>query len=111
MNAVAVKRWINFRLQMPMATQPILRNLFLMLAILLTAFAIIYTKDVNRQLFIKYQNMQHMQDRYNETWSKLLLEQGTLSTQMRVQKIAQTRLHMVVPSAKNIQLVVSGSVL
>ena len=77
----------------------------LVIALLLSAFGVVYIKDLNRRLFIQYQALRHekMQDLIQ--WGKLLLEQSTWSTQSRIQQIAQRQLGMIVPSAKSIVLV------
>jgi len=77
----------------------------LVLGLLLSAFGVVYTKDLNRRLFIQYQGLQQMQQQYQVGWSKLLLEQSTWSTQSRIQRLAQRQLSMVTPASHNIVLV------
>jgi cell division protein FtsL len=74
-----------------------LTNLLLIFAVLITAFMVIYMKDLNRRLFIQYQTLQATHDKLYGEWGKLLLEQSTWSTQARIQKIAKQRLGMSVP--------------
>ncbi len=76
----------------------------LSLGLLLSAFGVIYAKDLNRRLFIHYQGLQQAQQQYQVDWSKLLLEQGTWSTQSRIQLLAQKQ-NMIIPSSHNIVLV------
>ncbi len=76
----------------------------LALGLLLSAFGVIYAKDLNRRLSIQYQGSQQAQQQYQADWSKLLLEQGTWSTQSRIQLLAQ-RQNMIIPSSHNIVLV------
>src|SRR3990167_3979765 len=73
--------------------------------LLLTAFAVVYIKDLNRRLFIQYQNLQREKVQEIIQWGKLLLEQSTWSTQSRVQQIAQRELGMFVPSEGEIVMV------
>lgn len=82
-------------------------TLILLLALLLSAFGIVYAKDLNRRLFIQYQDQQLAQQQYQVEWSKLLLEQGALSTQSRIQLLAQNQLNMVTPKSRDIVLVES----
>ncbi len=77
----------------------------LVFGLLLSAFGVVYAKDLNRRLFVHYQNLQQAEQQYQVEWSKLLLEQGTMSTQSRIQMLAQKQLNMVVPSSKHIVLV------
>src|SRR5262245_39086358 len=82
--------------------KPKLINMILIVILLLSAFAVIYIKDVNRRLFIQYQSAQAAHDKLYEDWGKLLLEQSTWSSQARVQKIARYRLSMNIPSPKEV---------
>ena len=96
----AVRRTNTFRFS--------LRFMFvgaLVLGILISAFSVIYAKDLNRRLFIQYQDLQQQQQQYQTEWSKLLLEQGAWSTQPRIQQLAQQQLNMVIPSSRNIVFV------
>lgn len=77
----------------------------LILAVLLSAFILIYLKDLNRRWFIQYQHQQEMRQQYETDWGKLLLEQSTWSTQARIQTLAQKRLGMIYPKQKNIVIV------
>lgn len=74
----------------------------LVLGLLVSAFGVIYTKDLNRRLFIQYQSLQQQAQQYQVEWSKLLLEQGAWSTQSRIQRLAQKQLNMVVPSSRKV---------
>lgn len=90
---------------LPLAQRPGLRNLILMLAILATAFVVIYLKDANRRQFIHYQQLQQIHEKQYEVWGKLLIEQSTLSTQSRIRQIANRRLGMDVPDPKSIIII------
>ena len=74
----------------------------LALGLLMSAFGVIYAKDLNRRLFIQYHRLQQQQQHDQVEWSKLLLERGAWSTQTRIQKLAQQQLNMFVPSARKI---------
>lgn len=71
-----------------------LLNIAILFFLVLSAFGIIYLKDLNRRLFIQYQSLQIAHDQLYEDWGKLLLEQSTWATQARIKKIAQNRLSM-----------------
>lgn len=77
----------------------------LLLAVLLSALAVIYVKDTNRRLVGELQSLQHQYDVLQVEKGKLLLEHGALTTQARVQYIAQTQLDMVFPMADTITMV------
>ena len=71
-------------------------------AVLLTLFAIVYFKDFNRRLFLQSQSLQQTMQVESVQQGKLLLEQSTLTAQSRIQKIAQNKLGMVLPSSHNV---------
>ncbi len=77
----------------------------LVVALLLSAFTVVYAKDLNRRLFIQYQALQTDKGQALIEWGKLLLEQSTWSTQSRIQQIAERQLGMQVPNARDIVLV------
>ena len=77
----------------------------LMIAVLISAFAVVYVKDLNRRLFIQYQQLQVQHNQLYIDWGKLLLEQSAWSTQARVQRVAQQQLHMVTPTPNQVALV------
>ena len=77
----------------------------LIVLLLISAFSVIYLKDLSRRKFIQYQQLQQVQENDEVEWSKLLLEEGTWSTQARIQNIATTQLNMVMPQMKDIVMV------
>lgn len=77
----------------------------LVITLLLSAFAVIYMKDLNRRLFIQYQVLQEEKAETLIEWGKLLLEQSTWSTQSRIQKMAVQQWGMKIPNARDIVLV------
>lgn len=79
-----------------------LRVIFLVVAIMISALVLVYVKDLNRRLFIEYQNLQQANNELNIEYGKLLLEQGAWSTQERVQTIAMRSLNMEIPSSDDI---------
>lgn len=82
----------------------------LVLGLLISAFGVIYAKDLNRRLFIQYEDLQQQEQYYQVEWSKLLLEQGAWSTQARIQRLAQQQLNMVIPSTRNVVFVEDAGV-
>ncbi|MFW0094424.1 MAG: cell division protein FtsL [Coxiella endosymbiont of Haemaphysalis qinghaiensis] len=78
---------------------------FSLIALLYSAFSIVYVKDLNRRLFIQYQVLQREKAEEIIQWGKLLLEQSTWSAQFRIQQVAQRRLEMQIPTAKEVILV------
>ncbi|MBW5802370.1 cell division protein FtsL [Coxiella endosymbiont of Ornithodoros amblus] len=83
----------------------------LVIALLCSAFGVVYFKDLNRRLFIQYQTLQREKAEELIQWEKLLLEQTTWSTQSRVQRIAKQQLGMQLPSAKEVILVNADAII
>ncbi len=77
----------------------------LVVGLLLSAFSMIYAKDLERRLFIQYQEQQEQQARSVVEWNRLLLEQGTWSAQLRVQKIAAEELGMIAPASGDVIMI------
>ncbi len=65
-------------LNLPQIKRPILVNFILLATVLISAFALIYIKDLNRRLFIQHQALEAAHDKLYENWENLLLEQSTL---------------------------------
>lgn len=76
----------------------------LIVLIVLSAFALVYLKDLNRREFIRYQEMSRANQQAHMDWEKLLLEQSTWAAQANVQNTASQRLQMYTPDAKEIIL-------
>lgn len=83
--------------------------LWSVILLLISAFGVIYLKDLHRRLFIQYEHLQQQKQQQQIEWSKLLLEQSTLATQVRIQQIAQKQIGMVIPSSGNIMMVQVGA--
>lgn len=73
-----------------------------------SALSLVYVKDLNRRLFIDYQNLQAQQGQTYTKWGKLLLEQSTWATQSRIQTIAENKLDMQLPQPSQVVLVKAG---
>lgn len=78
-----------------------IRFIFLLASIVFSAMALIYVKDLNRRLFINYQNLQSLAHQLEVKQGKYMLEASMLSTPTRVQQVAVERWQMHVPVAKD----------
>lgn len=79
--------------------------IFLSFLLLISALGVVYTKYLNRHLHIQLESLQHERDHLHVEWTQLLLEQGTLASDLRVEKIAREKLGMFVPSNKDIMVI------
>ena len=73
--------------------------LFMLLAVLASAIAVIHTKHSGRGQFVELQHLEQQRDKLNEEWGRLLLEQSTWAGPGRVEQQARVRLKMIVPTA------------
>lgn len=74
-------------------------------ALFLSAFALVTVKDINRRLYADLQIIKSQNELHVERWSKLLLEQSTLTSEPRIEKIATKRLEMVLPLSRELKLI------
>ncbi|GAB4223704.1 MAG: hypothetical protein Tsb005_19480 [Gammaproteobacteria bacterium] len=73
--------------------------------VLISAFLVVYVKDLDRRLFSQVQTEQQVRNKLQVEWGQLLLEQSTLATQARVQTIARDQLNMHSPDAARTEVV------
>lgn len=78
---------------------------FLFFLVLVSSFSVVYTKNLKRQLTSELAGQQHIQDNLSIEWGQLLLEQGALATQARIEKFAEKRLNLLVPNSEDIVIV------
>jgi cell division protein FtsL len=69
----------------------------LVLAMVSSALAVIYTKHLSRHLFDELQLLQNERNEINVDWGRLLLEQSTWSTHGRIDQVARGELDMMAP--------------
>lgn len=92
----------NYSLVLPLPK----RNVLLLLsAILISALALIYIKDLNRCLFIDYQDAQKIAQKLEVEHGKFLLEESAWANSARIQKISEERLHMKAPLPDQMPLI------
>lgn len=67
------------------------------LCVFCSALMVVYTTHINRGLHSKLQELQSKRDELHVEWTQLLLEQGVLGSEARVEKMAREELGMVLP--------------
>jgi cell division protein FtsL len=77
----------------------------LALCVFVSALGVVTTKHQSRQLFIELEALKAERDELNIEWGKLTLEQATLVTPTRVERLARDRLGMSLPPAERIVVV------
>jgi cell division protein FtsL len=79
-----------------------MRALLLMVAIAVaSALGVVYTKYRSRILFDEVQHLQQSLDAYEEELGQLQLEQNTWAEHSRIERVARSRLGMVLPTRES----------
>lgn len=71
-------------------------------SLLTTSLSMVYVKYATRQMFGELSQLQINRDALNNEWTQLLLEQSTLATDGRVDRIAHEKLSMHPPKPNEI---------
>jgi cell division protein FtsL len=74
----------------------------LVLAVVLSAVAVVYSKHQSRKLFVELQGLYQQIDELDIEWGRLQLEQSTWSSHGRIEEIARKKLNMTLPKANDI---------
>lgn len=74
----------------------------LILVMLVSALAVIYSKYHSRLIFIEIQKQERALDQYEVEWGQLQLELTTLAEQNRVEQVARGQLKLVMPLREKI---------
>jgi cell division protein FtsL len=72
----------------------------LIFSILMSALAVVYTINIHRLTCSQLQFAEAKAHQLQLQWGQLLLEQASLATPARVEKMAIEQLHMVLPANK-----------
>lgn len=78
----------------------------LVMAVLLSALAVVYIRNLDRSLFSQLQSLQTQKNELQVEFSQLMLEESTWTTPARIQKGARS-MQMKVPAPKEVVLVKS----
>jgi cell division protein FtsL len=76
-------------------------NVLLLAVAVACALAVITSQHRARRIFSELETAQVAQQKLNEEWTQLQLEQGTWATNKRIESIASKRLGMRQPDASN----------
>ena len=76
-------------------------NVLLLAVVVACALAVITSQHRARRIFSELETAQAAQQKLNEEWTQLQLEQGTWATQKRIEQVASRRLGMRQPDASN----------
>lgn len=77
----------------------------LILAVAASAVAVVYSTHQSRKAFVALQELQRERDTLNVEWGRLRIEQGTMATHGRIERIARERLGMRMPERDDIVII------
>ena len=69
----------------------------LTMAVMTSSLMLVYSKHQSRKLFVEVQQLKYRIDELDTEWAQLQLEQGAWSEHGRIERIARSRLSMVMP--------------
>ena len=67
-----------------------------------SAVELVLNRHASRKLFVELQTLRDTRQQLDQEWGKLLLEQATWATDVRIEDIARDSLDMVTPDAKHV---------
>ena len=76
-------------------------NVLLLAVAVACALAVITSQHRARRIFSELETAQGAQQKLNEEWTQLQLEQGTWATNKRIESVASRRLGMRLPDPAN----------
>jgi cell division protein FtsL len=74
----------------------------LFVLVLASAIMLVYTKHQSRKLFVELQQLKYQVDDLSTEWGQLQLEQSAWSDHGRIERVARTRLSMVMPESDEV---------
>lgn len=77
----------------------------LAMAVLMSSLGVVYSKHESRKLFVELDRLKTDRDQINVEWGRLQLEQSTLATHGRIERVATKRLNMETPEYEKIFIV------
>ena len=66
---------------------------------------VVWNKQQERNQFVELQRLEKERDQLDTEWGQLRLEQGTLVTYGRIEKVAREDLRMIAPDPNQVRLV------
>jgi cell division protein FtsL len=79
--------------------------LVLLVAVIASAVALSYSRDLSRRRYSELETLYRERDAVNIEWGRLKLEQATFSDSGRIEKIARENLGLTYPSNKQVVVV------
>jgi cell division protein FtsL len=77
----------------------------LLLAVLVSAIAVVWARQASRELFVRLTQLQAQRDQLNVEFGRLELEQATWAEPTRIEAVARGKLGMINPPPGQIELI------
>lgn len=79
--------------------------MFLSLLVFGSALSVVYSKHLNRKLFVELGQLEQAHDELQVEWGRLQIEHSTWASHDRIRQLARSRLQLHTPSTDSIVLV------
>ena len=79
--------------------------LILFFAVFVSAIDVVLSQHKARKYFVEIQELEKQQDKINEEWGKLQLEQSTWATHARIEQVALQELSLIRPRSTDIYVI------
>ena len=79
--------------------------LLLLLAVVLSGLAVVYSRHEHRQLFVQLSQLEKERDELNIEFGRLQLEQATWADPNRIEQLARDPLGMKFPEASELRVI------
>ena len=80
-------------------------SIFVLFLVVVSSLAVVYSTYKSRQLFSDLQQQKRQALLLDEQWGRLLLEQSTWASHERIERLAKTKLKMIVPSSQEMVVI------
>ena len=77
----------------------------LALAVMGSAISVVYSKHLNRSLFVDLRTLQTARDDMNVEWVQLQLELATFDDYSEIERLARERVGMALPAPTEVEIV------
>jgi len=77
----------------------------LMIAMLTSAIAVVWSRNESRELFMRLTTLQNRRDALNVEFGRLELEQATWADPARIEQVARQQLGMINPPPQDIRVI------
>ena len=77
----------------------------LLIAMLTSAIAVVWSRNESRELFMRLTTLQNRRDALNVEFGRLELEQATWADPARIEQVARQKLGMINPPPQDIRVI------